>query len=335
MRARSTACLRVPAEAHTSAAPNRPSYVRVIDHRGGRIRRWLMFMMLRAAAKRMRVGGADIAALRAGQARIDARLGRSTGAMRMVSARDAPVAADWLEGDDSLPGRVLLYLHGGAFAFRYPRVHAGMVAPWCAALKARALMVDYRLAPEHPFPAGADDCHAAYRWLLRKGYAGSQIVLGGDSAGGTLTLSTLHAIKAAGEPMPACAVLLSPAVDLTMSGASFATHARRDPVFSLDTLIGLRNLYVRPEQMLDARASPLFGDYHGFPPLLFQVGSEEVLLDDTLRAAARAHEAGVSVEAEIWKHMAHVFLAQHTLPQAAAAAKRIVQFIAHHTRWAP
>jgi monoterpene epsilon-lactone hydrolase len=292
-------------------------------------------MMLRAASRRMRGSGHDIASLRASQAQLDARLGRSTGTLRTVPARDAPVAADWLEGDDSAPGRVILFLHGGAFAFRFPRVHAGMIAPWCVALAARALMVDYRLAPEHPFPAAPEDCHAAYRWLLAKGYGGSQIVIAGDSAGGTLALTTLHSIRTAGEPMPACAVLLSPAVDLTMSGASFVTHARRDPVFSLDTLIGLRNFYVRPEQMLDVRASPLFGDYHGFPPLLFQMGSEEVLLDDTLRAAARAHESGVPVEAEVWKHMAHVFQAQHTLPQAGVAAKHIVQFIARNARWAP
>ncbi|MCC6193514.1 MAG: alpha/beta hydrolase [Burkholderiales bacterium] len=308
-------------------------YLSRIDHAGGRLRRWLLFVMLRATAKRLRLAGRDIASLRAEQAALDRRLSRDPLPVRTVPDAMSEVAAQWLEPADCRPGRAILFLHGGAFAFRFPHTHAAMVAPWCDALRARALMVDYRLAPEHPFPAAADDCHAAYRWLLDHGYRARDIVLAGDSAGANLALATLHSLKRACMPMPACAVLLSPVVDLTMSGATFATHGRRDPVFTLATLIALRNLYVKPQQMLDERASPLFGDFRGLPPLLFQTGSEELLLDDSLRAAARAHAAGVAVELEVWEHMAHVFQATHTLPQAAAAAERIVSFAARHTGW--
>lgn len=308
-------------------------YARVVDRRRGRIRRWLVFMMLRATARRMRVDEADIAAMRDDQARLDLRLGGGAVNARTVPVRAGAVGADWLEPAQSRPERVILFLHGGAFMFRFPRTHAAMIAPWCAALQARALMVDYRLAPEHPFPAAPLDCHAAYRWLLDQGYEGRNIVLAGDSAGANLALATLYAIRRAYEPVPACAVLLSPVVDMTMSGATFVTHARRDPVFSLPQLIGIRNHYLRPEQMLDPRASPLFEGFRGSPPLLIQVGSEEVLLDDSLRAAARAYGDGVAVELEVWQHMPHVFQAARTLPQAAEAAQHVVDFVARKTGW--
>jgi acetyl esterase/lipase len=310
-----------------------PPYLRRIEQRGGWLRRWLLFVTLRSTTKRMRLDGRDIASLRAEQAALDAQLAGKLPSVRMVPEDKGAVGAEWLEAGPCDPRRVILFLHGGAFMFRFARLHAAMVAPWCKALRARALFADYRLAPEHPFPAGAEDCHAAYRWLLDRGYRGRDIVLAGDSAGANLALSTLLSIKEAALPMPACAVLLSPVVDLTMSGATFVTHAQRDPVFSLATLIGLRNLYLQPEQVLDVRASPLFGDFRGLPPLLIQVGSEEVLLDDAVRAAARAHAAGVEVELEVWQNMAHVFQAAHTLPQADAAARGIVRFVARHAGW--
>ncbi|MCC7039842.1 MAG: alpha/beta hydrolase [Burkholderiales bacterium] len=310
-------------------------YVEIVDDPRGRLRRWLLFVTLRATARRMRVDEANVAALRESQARLDARLGGAHARVASTPVREPGVNAQWIAPPDAREDRVLLYLHGGAFMFRYPHTHAALITPWCEALHARALMVDYRLAPEHRFPAAPHDCHAAYRWLLGRGVAPRSIVLAGDSAGGNLVLATLHAIRSAGEPMPACAVLLSPVVDLTLSGATFVTRAERDPVFSLPQLIGIRNHYLAPEQLLDPRASPLFASFRGYPPLLIQVGTEEVLLDDAVRAAARAHAEGVAVELEIWRHMPHVFQAVRTLPQAAAARERIVAFIARHTDAAP
>jgi len=319
--------LHIPAQ--SSALPD---YARVISHPGGRWRRWWLHAMLRLTAKRMHIIDADIGHLRAQQAAFDLKFGRIDPEARSTRVDCAGAPAEWIDVPASRPDRVLLYLHGGAFMFRFPRTHPGMAARWCKRLSARALMVDYRLAPEHRFPAAPDDCHRAYRWLLAQGVDPRRIVIAGDSAGGNLALVTLQRIKTAGEPMPACAVLLSPAVDFTLSGRSLVTNERRDPMFSLAGLIALRSLYASPEQFLDPSVSPLYADYAGFPPLLFQVGDMEVLRDESVRAAARAHAAGVKVELEIWKDMAHVFQAL-PLPQAEAATDRIVRFIGRHTGW--
>lgn len=175
-------------------------------------------------------------------------------------------------------------LSDARFAFYDPEIRrtpvdaAGVAAEWIE-------------APEHPFPAGADDCHATYRWLLAQGYHPRNIVIAGDSAGGNLSLVTLQRIKAAGEPQPACAVLLSPVVDFTLSSKSLVTNDRPDPMFKSAALVGLRALYAQPQQFLDPSVSPLFGDFAGLPPLLFQAGSTERLRDESLRAAARALQA--------------------------------------------
>ena len=321
-------------DSHTGV-PVLPPYVRRVVHRGGALRRWWLHTMLRLTAKRMKVVDADIAALRAQQAGFDARFARPDPATRRTPVDCAGVAAEWIDVPESRPGRVLLYLHGGAFIFRFPATHAGLVAGWCHQLAARTLMVDYRLAPEHPYPAAADDCYAAYRWLLEQGHDPRSIVIGGDSAGGNLTLATLHRIKADGLPMPACAVLLSPVVDFTMSSHSIVTNENRDPMFALAGLLAMRALYAPPERFLDPGVSPLFGDFTGFPPLLFVVGGIEILVDESVRAAARAFAAGVPVELEIWEDMAHVFQALRALPQAAAADRHVVQFVRDRAGWAP
>lgn len=309
-----------------------PNYVRVVSHPGGGWRRRWLHLMLRLTVKSTDFVGRDIAALRAQQAGLDARFGRVEPEARRTAVDCAGVAAEWIDVPESRPERVLFYLHGGAFMFRFPRTHSGMVARWCRRLAARALMVDYRLAPEHRFPAAPDDCHRAYRWLLGQGRNPHQIAIAGDSAGGNLALVTLHRIKAAGEPLPACAVLISPLVDFTLSGRSLVTRAKQDPVVTLAALVALRGIYASPEQFLDPSVSPLCADYTGFPPLLFQVGGLEVLRDDSVRAVERARAAGVDADLEIWQHMAHVFQAL-PLPQSVAANQGIVRFIAKHTGW--
>src|SRR5262249_48112380 len=157
------------------------------------------------------------------------------------------------------------------------------VSLWCRALKARALMVDYRLAPEHPYPAAIDDCHAAYYGLLEQGIEAKNIVVAGDSAGGNLALATLQRIRAEGKPLPSCAVLLSPFLDFTLSGKSALGNARHDPIFTLAFAIGIRGFYAQPGQHVNPEVSPLFGGFAGLPPMLFQVGSSEMLLDDSTR----------------------------------------------------
>lgn len=309
----------------------RPAAAQLIRPPGGRLRRAILNLALRLFVKWPQGARIDVARLRRRQAQLDRRLGRLPATAHRESSEG--IAAQWIGASDAAPGRVILYLHGGAFIARSPAAHAAMVHPWCEALRARALMVDYRLAPEHPFPAALDDCEAAYRWLLQRGHTASDIVLAGDSAGGNLALALMHRLRASGTPLPACAVLLSPFVDFTLSSPSLCGNAARDPVFTLAFAMAIRALYAAPEHYLDPRVSPLFGDFHGLPPMLIQVGSTEMLLDDARRLAEKASAAGVPVQLEIWERMAHVFQVLGSLPQARAARRRIVEFIGARSGW--
>ena len=310
-----------------------PPYAKFISPAKGAWRRRWLNLFLRFTAKQMLVPGADVAELRVKQAGLDLKFGIIDPLARRTPVDCGGVAAEWIDVPESRPDRVLLYLHGGAFIFRFPKTHASMVARWCRRLCARALMVDYRLAPEHPFPAAPDDCHAAYRWLLAQGHDPRGIVIAGDSAGGNLTLATLHRAKAAGEPLPACAVLISPFVDFTLSSESLVSNEKRDPMFTLAGMVSLRELYAPPERFLDSSLSPLFADFGGLPPLLIQAGSIEMLRDDSLRTAARADAGGVPVELEIWDRLPHVFQAMQQLPQAGEAMGSIVRFIGERAGW--
>jgi monoterpene epsilon-lactone hydrolase len=309
-----------------------PPYARLVDDRRAPLRRIALNAMLRLTAKRGWRLDLDVDRMRAQQQGFDARFAVVDSEARRTPQDCDGVAAEWIDVPETRTHRVLLYFHGGAFIFRFPLTHAGLAARWCRRLGARALMVDYRLAPEHPYPAAVDDCEAAYRWLLAQGTDPRDIVLAGDSAGGNLALATLLRVKAAGLPLPACAVLMSPFVDFTLSATSLITNEARDPIFTLAGGMLLRRLYLSPERFLDPAASPLFGDFTGLPPLLFQVGSTEMLLDESTRAAAKAHASGVTVELEIWRAMPHVFQVT-TLPQAAAATDSAMRFACAHARW--
>jgi monoterpene epsilon-lactone hydrolase len=309
-----------------------PPYIRRINRRGGELRRACLYALLRLTSKGTSYVDADIGALRLSQSKWDSRFAPADSSMRRTPLAAAGLTGEWIDSSGSLRDRTILYLHGGAFMFRWPGMYTAMATRWCTRLKARVLMIDYRLAPEHPFPAAADDCHAAYRWLLAQGHDPRSIVVAGDSAGGNLALVTLQRIHAAGEPMPACAVLLSAGVDFTLSSRSMVTNQGSDPMFDLSELVAMRSFYAPPERYLDPGVSPLFGNFSGLPPLLFQVGSREVLLDESTRAAARAHEAGIPVEVEIWENMGHVFQAM-PLPQAQAALEHIARFTETHARW--
>ncbi len=238
------------------------------------------------------------------------------------------VPAEWVSVPESRPGRVLFYLHGGSFAFRFPNSHAGFAARLCRRLGARALIPDYRLAPEHPFPAAPDDCTAAYRWLLASGCDPRDVVFVGDSAGGNLVLVTMRRALQAGEPLPACAVLLSPAVDCTLTSPSMVDNADRDPMLRLGNLLVVRHHYVSsPQLYTHPEVSPLFAEFAGFPPLLLQVGSSELLRDEAVRTAHKAKAAGVDVELELWPDTPHVFQIVSFLPESLAALDHIVRFV--------
>ncbi len=229
-------------------------------------------------------------------------------AIRPVST--ASVSGEWIIPRGSVPDRVILYIHGGAFMTCSPTTHRPMVARLAVVSHSPALSVKYRLAPEHPFPAALEDCLSVYRWLLGRGIPPRSIVVGGDSAGGNLALTLMLALRSAGDPLPAAAVLLSPVTDMTASGGSRVSKAHIDPIFSNlahnDLLI---EPYWRNHDPHDPLISPIYADLHGLPPLLFHVGEDEILLDDSTRMVERALAAGVDAKVVIWPHMWHVFQA--------------------------
>ena len=311
----------------------RPSYRREIEVKPS-MRSYALNALLRLTLGKPLTHDADVVALRRHYEKLDARQFKVNPPIERQATELGGVPAELIVAPETRFERVILYLHGGSFAFRFPNAHAALAARLCRRLHAKALIPDYRLAPEHPFPAAPDDCHAAYRGLLAQGVDPKNIVLAGDSAGGNLALVTLYRARAAGEPLPACAVLLSPAVDCTMGSPSMATYDGRDPLIRLASLLVLRRLYVpSPHQYTDPEVSPLFADFHGFPPLFFQVGSTELLRDDATRAADKAHEAGVDVELELWPDAAHVFQLAEFLPESALAIDHIVRFVRMRTGW--
>ena len=294
---------------------------------------YLLNGLFRVVSKRRFPTEPDIAAIRSTYERLDAKRFRVHPDTVKTPVQTNGVSSDWVNVPASRDERVIYYLHGGGFMLRFPNAHTGMVARWCRRLGSRALMPDYRLAPEHPYPAAPQDCLNGYRWLLDQQIDPANIVIAGDSAGGCLSLATLHLIKEAGLPMPACAVLLSPGTDLTMSGKSVVTNERKDPMFMLQGLIIMRGSYAPEQFMAEPAASPLFADYEGFPPLHFVVGSTEILLDDSTRAVEKARRAGVETELRIWRGMPHVFPSFPFLPEARGATDDIVRFISRNTAW--
>ena len=220
----------------------------------------------------------------------------------------APVApAEWLRPPSAEAGRVVLYLHGGGYVIGSPRSHRHLAAAIAGAAGASALSLDYRRAPEDPFPAAVDDAVACYRWLLEQGIAPGRIVIAGDSAGGGLTVATLVALKDARVPLPAGGVCISPWVDLTFSGASYETKAAADPIVRRPGIGEMARAYLGKTDPRTPLASPVFADLRGLPPLLIHVGSDEVLLDDAVQLAERAKAAGVSATLEVWDRMIHVW----------------------------
>jgi epsilon-lactone hydrolase len=246
-----------------------------------------------------------------------------------VERVSAPVApAERLRPPGAVAGSVMLYLHGGGYVIGSPRSHRHLAAAIVAASQASALLLDYRLAPEHPYPAAVDDATAAYRWLLEQGIAPDHIVVGGDSAGGGLTVATLLALRDARLPLPAGGVCISPWVDLTFSGASYRTRAAADPIVTRPGIDEMARAYLGTSPPESPLASPLFADLRGLPPLLIHVGSDEVLLDDAVQLANRAKAAGVDATLEVWDRMIHVwhwFLPM--LDEAQSAVDGIGRFI--------
>ena len=206
------------------------------------------------------------------------------------------------------PSRVMMFFHGGGYCSGSIQSHRRLVTEAGRAAKMRTLALAYRLAPEHPFPAAYDDALTGWQFLRHQGVAAAHIAIGGDSAGAGLTLALIRRLRDAREQLPACAWLISPWTDLTMAGATLESNAAVDPLIHKEYLNELADAYV-PSGMdrKDPRVSPLYSDFRNFSPILIQVGSDETLLDDATRLAARAGAADVAVTLEIWPHMIHAW----------------------------
>ena len=215
--------------------------------------------------------------------------------------------AEWLTPPGARPDAVVLYLHGGGYVIGSPRSHRHLAAAIARAAGTRALLLDYRLAPEHPFPAALEDAVAAYQWLLGQGVASGRVVIAGDSAGGGLTVATLLALRERGLPRPSGGVCISPWVDLTNTAASYTAKASVDPIVTQEGIGLMTRAYIGAGDPRRPLVSPLYADLRGLPTLLIQVGSDEALLDDAVGLAERARAAGVDATLEEWPAMIHVW----------------------------
>lgn len=238
------------------------------------------------------------------------------------------VPAEWVSPEASAPGPAIVYCHGGGYATGAPATFRSLTSHLARATRTRVLAVDYRLAPEHPYPAALDDALAAYRYAVAGGHSPDQIALVGDSSGGGLVLGALVALRDAGEPLPATAVCLCPWTDLTLSGASIETNAGSDVMVRAATLTMMADAYLGETEATTPTASPLFAELAGLPPLLIQVGAQEILLDDAKRLAERAAAAGVEVTLEVSDDGFHVWHSfADMLPEARDAIDRIAAYL--------
>lgn len=242
------------------------------------------------------------------------------------------IPAEWVEVPGVRPGRAILYLHGGSYIFGSINTHREMASRLARAAGARVLVLDYRLAPEHPYPTAVGDALTACDYLVDHGTDPADLVIAGDSAGGGLALATLLSLRDAGSNLPAAAACLCPWTDLAGTGQSMITNAGGDPMIEPGRLMEQAQVYLAGASPHTPLASPLYADLTGLPPLLIQVGSTEILLDDATRLAERARAAGVSVELEVWPGMIHCWQAfAWMLPKGQQAIDHIGQFVRLHT----
>ena len=248
-----------------------------------------------------------------------------------VEKADIPdMEAEWILPATPEPGKAMFYIHGGGFISGSCMTHRPHVAKFARESGLRALLFDYRLAPEHPFPAAVDDCVRAYEWLLEQGYGPDDVIVGGESAGGTLTLSLLLVLKERGSPLPCAAFSISPVTDLRCRAESFRRNAKLDiaPEGASEHWTGL---YIGDADPTQPLLSPQFGDLSGLPPLFICVGDHEIHLDDCLAVARSAEEKGVDVTLRVWPGMVHAFPVMAPLfREASEALSEICAFARNH-----
>jgi acetyl esterase/lipase len=256
------------------------------------------------------------------------RLGRRAKGIGIEVSEIAGLHAEWYRPANAKSGKVFLYLHGGAYALGSCDSHRGLVTHIALAGNVATLLPEYRLAPENPFPAGLQDCVAVYKALLEKGYSPKDIIVGGDSAGGGLTVATMLQLRHDGVPLPRASVLLSPFLDMTASGESMKTRAAQDPWFEPDNISVVTGHYCPDEDLRNPLLSPVFANVAGLPPTLIHVGDDEILLSDSTRIATLLKEAGVAVELTIYPELWHVFqLFIGAMPESRASVDAIGAYI--------
>ncbi len=238
------------------------------------------------------------------------------------------VKGEWVWWEGESDAYVIFYLHGGGYVACSPALYRPFTAELAKQSKARVFALDYRLAPEHRFPAPIEDATNAYRWLLAQGIAPQRIIIGGDSAGGGLSVATLVALRTAGLPLPAFAFCFSPWTDLAATGLSYQTNARRDPVFHSDSLQPVANIYLHGAAATNPLASPLYADLTGLPPLHAFVSNTEILYDDAVGLIARAEQCGVEARLHIADRQPHVWpIFVGMIPEAPATIREVADLI--------
>jgi epsilon-lactone hydrolase len=235
--------------------------------------------------------------------------------------------SEWISNDTSDDKSVILYLHGGGYEYCSADTHRALAARIMTKSGVKVLLPEYRLSPEHPFPAAIEDGLSIYRWLLNQGYNSSNIIIAGDSAGGGLSLAVTISLRDQGEPLPSGIVLLSPWADLTSGGDSYKDNKDHDPYMKGDLVNKTALSYANGEPLTNKLISPVFAEFHEFPPMFIQVGSSEILLSDSKTLAEKASDCGVKVTLQVWKGMWHVFQASRRIPEGHQAINEIGTFI--------
>lgn len=243
------------------------------------------------------------------------------------------IASEWVDAPGARADHAILYLHGGGYVIGSCATHRSLASKLSEASKARVLVIDYRMAPEAPYPAAVEDGVKAYRWLLAQGFAPAKLAISGDSAGGGLTLATAVALRDADVALPKALAMLSPWTDMTGTSDTMTSRAKLDPMVQKEGLVGMAGMYLSGKDAKTPGASPLFADMRGLPSMLIQVGDHEVLLDDSRSLEKKAKTAGVDVTLEVWDEMIHVWHLFHPLlPEGVKALEGIGGYLTK--KWA-
>jgi len=270
--------------------------------------------------------------LRANGVKNSKMLGSVSKGMKIEKVDDIDgIQAEWLIPVNASHEKVVLYLHGGGYVTGAIEGHRMMCGLLANSTDTKVLIPEYRLAPENRFPAALDDALKVYQWLLDQGYSSSNIIVAGDSAGGGLSIATVLALKERSGSLPAAVMCLSPWVDLALTGRSHSTKAKAEAMLQTDILREWALCYTDESNLTNPLVSPIYGDFHGFPPLLIQVGSEEILLDDSILLAEKAKADGVEVSLKVWDGMWHVWqLLGELIPENKKTFEEIGEFAVVH-----